>query len=72
MEIGNFGDIKPVGDGVFERRIDFGPGYRIYFGREGKALVILLVGGAKKRQQRDIDRAKAYWGEYRRRKREER
>lgn len=70
MEAANFGDVKPVGEGVSERRIDFGPGYRVYFGREGEQIVILLVGGTKKRQQRDIDQAKAYWADYKRRKKE--
>jgi putative addiction module killer protein len=69
MESGNMGDIKPVGSGVSERRIDHGPGYRIYFGKDGKALVLLLVGGTKKRQQKDIDRAKTLWSDYRKRKR---
>ncbi|TVQ88179.1 MAG: addiction module protein [Chromatiaceae bacterium] len=55
IETGNFGDVKPVGAGVSERRIDFGPGYRVYFGQDGQRLVILLVGGTKTRQQRDID-----------------
>jgi putative addiction module killer protein len=68
MAAGNFGDVTPVGDGVSERRIDFGPGYRVYFGQDGARLVILLVGGTKKRQQRDIDQAKAYWNDYKRRK----
>lgn len=71
MEVGNFGDVKSLGDGVLERRINFGPGYRLYFGRDGQTLVILLVGGTKKRQQQDIDRARAYWDEYRRRKGQE-
>ena len=47
-----------------EYKIDFGPGYRVYFGRDGDTLVILLTGGTKKRQQRDIDTAKAYWRDY--------
>jgi putative addiction module killer protein len=68
IETGNFGDVKPVGAGVSERRIDFGPGYRVYFGQDGQRLVILLVGGTKKRQQRDIDQAKAYWHDYKQRK----
>ena len=68
IETGNFGDVKSVGGGVSERRIDFGPGYRVYFGRDGDALVILLVGGTKKRQQKDIEQAKALWAEYKRRK----
>ncbi|APZ95882.1 type II toxin-antitoxin system RelE/ParE family toxin [Fuerstiella marisgermanici] len=70
MELGNFGDVKPVGGGVSERRLDFGPGYRIYFGRDGADLVILLVGGTKKRQQRDIETAQDYWADYKQRKRE--
>ena len=51
---GNLSNVKPVGSGVLEYRIDFGPGYRIYFGRDGERLVILLAGGTKKRQQEDI------------------
>ncbi len=51
MEQGNLSNAKSVGDGVLEYRIDFGPGYRVYFGRDGAALVILLTGGTKKRQQ---------------------
>ncbi len=54
---GNFGDVKPVGSGVSEMRIDYGPGYRVYFFRRGKALVILLCGGEKKLQRADIARA---------------
>ena len=69
MEAGNPGDVKPVGEGVSERRIAFGPGYRIYFGRDGEELVVLLVGGTKQRQQRDIDQAQAYWTDYKARKR---
>lgn len=69
MKLGNFGDVKPVGEGVSERRIDYGPGYRLYFGRDGERLVILLAGGTKRRQQRDIDRAKAAWREYQQSKR---
>ncbi len=68
IEAGNTGDVKPVGDGVSERRIDFGPGYRLYFGQDGRRLVILLIGGTKKRQQQDIAEAKAYWSAYKRRK----
>jgi len=61
MEQGNFSSVKTVGRGVLEYRIDFGPGYRVYFGRDGETLVILLTGGTKKRQQRDIDAAHACW-----------
>jgi putative addiction module killer protein len=57
-----------VGAGVLEYRIDFGPGYRIYIGRDGNRLVILLAGGTKKRQQTDIEAAKAYWTDYNRRR----
>ena len=71
MEQGNFSTAKGIGDGVLECRIDFGPGYRIYFGRDGNALVILLGGGTKKRQQKDIENAKNLWKEYKRRKRQE-
>jgi len=64
LEQGNLSNVKSVGEGVLEYRIDFGPGYRVYFGRDGEALVILLTGGTKKRQQRDIDLAHAYWRAY--------
>ncbi|HEY5331125.1 MAG TPA: type II toxin-antitoxin system RelE/ParE family toxin [Acidobacteriaceae bacterium] len=60
MEDGNFGDIWPIGDGASETRLDFGPGYRIYFALQGK-VVHLLGGGTKKRQQVDIDAAKKLW-----------
>ncbi|TLU70684.1 type II toxin-antitoxin system RelE/ParE family toxin [Lichenicoccus roseus] len=70
LEHGNTSSLKPQGgrEGVLECRIDFGPGYRVYLGRDGETLVILLTGGTKKRQQRDIDAAQAMWTEYRRRK----
>ena len=71
MEQGNLSNAKGVGAGVLECRIDFGPGYRVYFGKDGDALIILLGGGTKKRQQRDIDTAQDLWQEYRRRKRRE-
>jgi len=66
---GNLSNVKGVGSGVFEFRIDFGPGYRIYFGRDGDTVVILLAGGTKRRQQRDIDDAQARWRDYRDRRR---
>ena len=69
MEQGNFSNVKSVGEGVLEYRIDFGPGYRIYFGRDSETIVILLTGGTKKRQQRDIDAAHGYWQDYKRSKR---
>jgi putative addiction module killer protein len=61
---GNTSSIKPVGEGVSEYKIDFGPGYRIYFGKDGDQLVILLGGGTKKRQNQDIEDARATWREY--------
>ena len=61
---GNTSSIKSVGEGVSEYKIDFGPGYRIYFGKDGERLVILLGGGTKKRQSQDIENAKAAWREY--------
>jgi putative addiction module killer protein len=69
LEQGNFSNVKSVGEGVLEFRIDFGPGYRVYFGRDGETVVILLTGGTKKRQQRDIEAAHAYWRDYKQGKR---
>jgi putative addiction module killer protein len=68
MEQGNLSNTKGVGAGVFECRIDFGPGCRVYFGRDGRTLIILLGGGTKKCQQKDVEQAKAIWKEYKRRK----
>ncbi len=68
LEAGNVSNVKVVGEGVLEFRIDWGPGYRVYFGRDGAVLVILLTGGTKKRQQRDIETAKALWADYKRRR----
>ena len=68
IKLGNTSNMESVGDGVHEFRIDFGSGYRIYFGNDGKKLIILLGGGTKKRQSADIDRAKANWAEYKSRK----
>jgi|SRR5580698_5591586 putative addiction module killer protein len=69
--LGNFSNVKGVGAGVFECRVDFGPGYRVYFGKDGEQIVILLCGGTKQRQQNDIAQAKEYWLEYKRQKRSE-
>ena len=66
MAIGNFGDCKPVGDGVLELRVDAGAGYRLYCGRHGQTLVILLCGGDKASQPADIKRAKDYWVDWKR------
>jgi putative addiction module killer protein len=64
FEDGNFGDARSVGGGVLEARVMFGAGYRVYFGREGDALVLLLAGGSKGSQARDIRLAHAFWREY--------
>jgi putative addiction module killer protein len=72
MEQGNFSNAKSVGEGVQEYKIDFGPGYRVYFGRDGDSIVILLTGGTKKRQQRDIEAAHGYWQDYKKAKRGQR
>jgi len=71
MEQGNFSSVTGVGAGVFECRIDFGPGYRVYFGKDGEARIILLGGGIKKRQQQDIESARRLWRDYKQRKRRE-
>ena len=68
IEQGNLSNVKTVGAGVLEYRIDFGPGYRLYFGRQGEILVILLGGGTKSRQQRDIATAQDRWNEYKKRR----
>lgn len=68
MSQGNFSNVRGVGSGVFEYRLDFGPGYRIYFGRDGEWLVILLAGGTKKRQRKDITNAITRWQDYKQRK----
>ena len=65
LQRGNLGDCKGIGAGVSELRVHFGAGYRIYFGQDGDTLVVLLCGGSKGSQRRDIDRARAYWNDYR-------
>lgn len=67
LEAGNFGDCDPVGEGVQELREHLGAGYRVYFGRHGQTIVILLCGGSKKSQVADIKAAKAYWEDWKRR-----
>lgn len=69
MEQGNLSNVKAVGEGVSEYRIDFGPGYRIYFGQEGGVLIVLLGGGTKKGQSADIRLAQGHWRDYKARKR---
>jgi putative addiction module killer protein len=68
MGLGNSSNVKGVGGGIFEYRIDFGPGFRIYFGKDGDRIVILLAGGTKKRQQTDIELATVRWRDYKFRK----
>lgn len=67
IRLGNFGDCKPVGGGVQELRVPYGPGYRVYFGRTEKTIVILLCGGDKKTQNKDIQKAQGFWQDYQRR-----
>ena len=64
LEDGNLGDCESVRDGVFELRLHFGPGYRMYFGQIDNRIILLLPGGDKTSQRRDIERSKAYWREY--------
>jgi len=64
LRLGKLGDVKPIGEGVSELRIDHGPGYRVYFGQDGPVLVILLCGGEKRTQATDIRSAKAFWAQY--------
>lgn len=67
IRLGNFGDSKSVGGGISELRIPYGPGYRVYYGRQGDAIVLLLCGGDKRTQSRDIDLAQDRWQDYLRR-----
>jgi len=66
LSLGNFGFCRPVGAGVLELKIDYGPGYRVYLGQTGARLVVLLCGGVKNTQNRDVLTARVYWNEYRR------
>src|SRR5579871_641563 len=61
VRLGNFGNCRAVGDGVLELKIDFGPGYRVYFAQDGRDIVIILCGGDKQSQARDIRDARIYW-----------
>ncbi|MFB8791514.1 MAG: type II toxin-antitoxin system RelE/ParE family toxin [Potamolinea sp.] len=65
---GNLGDYRSVGEGVCELKIDYGPGYRVYFGQIGSTIVLLLCGGDKSTQEQDIIKAREYWRDYERRK----
>ncbi|RUR78295.1 type II toxin-antitoxin system RelE/ParE family toxin [Chlorogloeopsis fritschii PCC 9212] len=66
VELGNLGDYRSVGEGVFELRIDYGSGYRVYFGQIGTTIILLLCGGDKSTQEQDIVTAKKYWRDYER------
>ncbi len=68
FETSNLGDYKPIGKGVYEARLDFGPGYRIYFGFEGSNIILLLIGGNKRSQKRDIAKAHQFWSNYQKEK----
>ena len=68
MELGLFGDSEPIGEGLSELRIHYGPGYRVYYGKEVQHSYLLLCGGDKSTQSKDIKRAKVYWQDYERRK----
>ena len=68
LAFGLLGKCEPVSEGIFELKIFYGPGYRIYFGQEQKTIMILLLGGDKSTQSRDIEKAKFYWRDYQRRK----
>lgn len=63
---GNLGDYRSVGEGVFELRIDYGPGYRVYFGQIGSTIIVILSGGDKSTQEQDILTAREYWRDYER------
>ena len=67
LEAGLFGDCEPVGEGVLELRDHYGAGWRVYFGRHGRSIVILLTGGTKRTQQRDIKMARDCWSDWKRR-----
>lgn len=64
VRLGNLGNTRGLGSGVSELKIDFGPGYRVYYGEDGPKIVVLLVGGDKGSQDRDIEKAKAFWEDY--------
>lgn len=67
VRIGNLGKNRSVGEGVFELKVDYGPGYRVYYALNGKTVILLLLGGDKSTQKKDISQAKAYWQDYKER-----
>lgn len=70
LAAGNFGECKALREGVWELKIDYGPGYRVYYAKSGKTCVLLLCGGDKRKQAADINRAIEYWQDYQRRSKE--
>lgn len=64
LALGHWGDWKSVGEGVYELRIQYGGGYRIYFAEQGSSIILLLIGGSKRTQARDIEKAKRYWKDF--------
>ncbi len=70
VRLGNLGRNRSVGEGVYELKIDYGPGYRVYYGLEGKTVILLLVGGDKSSQEKDIARAQSYWNDHKGRKKD--
>jgi putative addiction module killer protein len=71
LEVGNIGAAKALREGVFELRLDFGPGYRVYYGRDGRTIIVLLGGGDKRRQDADIAAATARWKRYKQSKKDD-
>ncbi len=69
VRLGNLGDSRIVGQGMRELKVDYGPGYRIYFAQEGSRVILLLLGGDKSSQEKDIDAAREYWKDHKRRRR---
>ncbi|MGI6444201.1 MAG: type II toxin-antitoxin system RelE/ParE family toxin [Candidatus Ozemobacteraceae bacterium] len=67
LSMGNFSNSKPLGEGISELKIDYGPGYRVYYGQSGKFIILLLCAGDKDTQKKDIEIAKAYWCDFKRR-----
>jgi putative addiction module killer protein len=71
LRLGNLGDCKSVGEGIYELRVDYGPGYRVYFAQVGSIIILLLCGGDKRTQQPDIKKARLYWEDFQQRSKEE-
>jgi len=71
MEQGNFGDYKSIGEGLYELRLHFGSGYRVYYGKIGDEIILLLAGGDKNTQKQDIQKARYYWRDYKRSQKDE-